>query len=68
MTAVKMSATIKNNYFLEKVEAPVEVFSLCGFLWRFVIQYNLEKSPCSLLNRIFNDEMNDLWSAKCSSL
>jgi hypothetical protein len=30
--AVKMSATTKNNYFLEKVEAHVEVFSLCGFL------------------------------------
>jgi hypothetical protein len=25
-----------------------------------VIQYQLEKSSCSLLNRIFNDEMNDL--------
>jgi hypothetical protein len=32
LTAVKMSATFKNNYFLEKVEAIVEVFSLCGFL------------------------------------
>jgi hypothetical protein len=32
LTAVKMSATIKNNYFLEKVEAPVGVFFLYG-LW-----------------------------------
>jgi hypothetical protein len=56
------------NYFVEKVEAPVVLFSVYGFLWSFVIQYQLEKSSFSLLTRIFNDEINDLWSAKCFSL
>ena len=51
-----------------KVEAPVVFFSVNGFLWSFVIQYQLEKSSFSLLTRIFNDEMHDLLSAKCSSL
>ena len=54
--------------FVEKVEAPVVFFPVYGFLWSFVIQYQLEKSSFSLLTRIFNDEMYDLWSAKCSSL
>jgi hypothetical protein len=48
-----------NNYFVEKVEAPVVFFSVYGFLWSFVIQYKLEKSSCSLLRRVFNDEIND---------
>jgi hypothetical protein len=60
---VKMLAIFINNYFVEKVEALVVFFSVYGFLWSFVIQYQLEKSSCSLLNRIFNDEMNDLLSA-----
>ena len=59
---------IYKNYFVEKGEAPVVFFSVYGFLWSFVIQYQLEKSSFSLLTRIFNDEIYDLWSAKCSSL
>jgi hypothetical protein len=50
-------------YYLEKVEVLVILFSLYGFLWSFGIQYKLEKSSGSLLNKIFND----LWSAKGSS-
>jgi hypothetical protein len=41
-----MLAIFINNYFVkkfvEKVEAPVVLFSVYGFLWSFVIQYQLE--------------------------
>ena len=51
------------------IEAITRIYFLpYGFLWSFVIQYKLEKSSCSLLSRVFNDEINDLWSAKYSSL
>jgi hypothetical protein len=65
------SQTVSDMYkklFVEKGEAFVVFFSEYGFLWSFVIQYKLEKSSCSLLSRVFNDEINDLWSAKYSSL
>ena len=61
-----MLAICIKNYFVEKGEALVVFFSVYGFLWSFVIQYKLEKSLCSLLSRVFNDEINDLWSAKYS--
>jgi hypothetical protein len=32
LTAVKMLAIFINNYFVEKVEAPVVFFSVYGFL------------------------------------
>jgi hypothetical protein len=64
----KMSAICIQNYFVEKGEALIVFFSVYGFLWSFVIQYKLEKSSCSLLSRVFDDEINDLWSAKYSSL
>jgi hypothetical protein len=35
--------------------------------WMFWTR-NSKTEKGSLLNRIFNDEMNDFWSAKCSSL
>ena len=47
-----------------KGEALIVFFSVYGFFWSFVLQYKLEKSLCSLLSRVFNDEINDLWSAK----
>jgi hypothetical protein len=53
LTAVNMLAIFINNYFVEKVEAPVVLFSLYGFVWSFVIQNTQEKTSCSLLNRIF---------------
>jgi hypothetical protein len=68
LRAVKMLAISITNYFVEKGEAFVVFFSEYGFLWSFVIQYKLEKSSCSLLSRVFNDEINDLWSTKYSSL
>ena len=37
-----MSAICIKNYFVEKGEAPVVLFSVYGFLWSFVIQYQLE--------------------------
>jgi hypothetical protein len=62
---VKMLAICINNYFVEKVEAPVVFFSVYGFLWSFVIQYKLEKSSCSLLRRVFNQ----MWVLKyCKDL
>jgi hypothetical protein len=39
LTAVKMLAILINNYILEKVEAPVVVCSLYGFLE--VLLFNL---------------------------
>jgi hypothetical protein len=55
LTAVKMLAICIKNYFVEKVEALVVFFSVYGFLCSFVIQYQLEKSLCSLLSTVFND-------------
>jgi hypothetical protein len=49
---------------LKNVEALVVLFA---WLWNFGMHYELEKSSMSLLCRIFNDKMIDLWSAKCSS-
>ena len=37
-TAVKMLAIFINNYYVEKVEAPVVLFSQNEILWSFVIQ------------------------------
>jgi hypothetical protein len=36
--------------------------------WSFEFQYKLEKSSNSSINRIFIDDMNELWLAKMSSL
>ena len=65
LISVKTFTIFINNYYLEKVEAFVVLY---GFLWRFDMQYQLQKSSCSLLNRTINDEMNDLWSWKSRSI
>ena len=60
MIAVIMIDIFINNYFLQKEYPPVVSFPLYGFLESFGIQYKREKTSCSLLNRIFNDDMHDL--------
>ena len=71
LIAVKMLAIFINNYFFSK---RISTCSCISFMWIIVkfLVFNINEKThhvtCYLINRIFNDEMNDVWSAKCSSL
>ena len=53
-----------DSSFVEQVEDPPIYFSQYGFLWSFGILHKVDKVSYSSLNRIYIDDMNELWLDK----